>query len=120
MTNTQTQFTTLKITRSQVRPDDVLIDAAGQPYFRVTSVHQARAPHYLVFFGLHYVRFKHDFHHEQCPWAKADPQHLNSVCGCPEGWPRKGDWRDNGNSAGGHKEGVIEVRRPTRGTGDIG
>ena len=43
-----TQFTIL---RSQVRPGDVLIDAIGRPFFRVTEVHQARAKGYLVFFG---------------------------------------------------------------------
>jgi hypothetical protein len=27
-------------------------------------------------------------HHPQCPWDKADPARVRSVCGCPEGWPK--------------------------------
>ena len=47
---------TITISYARVKVGDVLIDAMGRPFFRVTEVHQARKPGYLVFFGDNLVR----------------------------------------------------------------
>ena len=39
------------ITNADVRPGDTLLDCTGQPYFRVSEVHEARAKGYIVFYG---------------------------------------------------------------------
>jgi hypothetical protein len=51
----QQDMETLVVERRAVRPGDLLIDATGRRYFRVDSVHPARARGYVVFFGVRLV-----------------------------------------------------------------